>query len=59
MESQNFVKVADRNIYLNPRFVVKFEFNNFEEVGEAVLCMGKEWEREPVYRKDIEHLISE
>jgi hypothetical protein len=59
MESQKFVKVANRNIYLNPRFIVKFEFNNFEGIGEAVLCMNGEWERENVYRKDIEHLIHE
>jgi len=59
MNHEKFIKVADRNTYLNPSYIVKLEFDESLRIGEAVLFCGTGLEHEMVYRKDVEYLITE
>lgn len=58
MKNEKFIKVVNHDIYINTRYIVKLEFDDFATIGEAVMCYGNEWERKTVYRKDVEHLIT-
>ena len=57
MTHEKFIKVVNRDTYLNPSYIVLLAFGDYAEIGEAVLLYGDQWSRERVYRKDVEHLI--
>ena len=59
MTHEQFIKVVNHDIYINPSYIIKLDFDRNSEIGDAVFGHGNAWTRESVYRKDVEHLITQ